>query len=267
MDAFEIRMQFVSVIRRLNSSQQSIQKVVAFAIKHAPRSSDDIWDCLVEECEKSSINARINIFFAIDSLLDAALNSGITSYLESTKRDLGKLVGLVVPREREGILNLMSAKQILKVWKTKRMIAPEIVEPVERALDSRNARASASQGEAAAFHKFSHNDVLRRIEDDRERHKRLREKIWVLPLPRQIEPLRRLASALPTAQALPVSPTSPAQPATPGPAPPKMVNSSGQSAALAIDIELDQLWDQLEPLGEEDHGIMSLETARAIASR
>ena len=34
------------------SSQQSIQKVVAFAAKHFPSCGEDIWDCVVEHMEK-----------------------------------------------------------------------------------------------------------------------------------------------------------------------------------------------------------------------
>ena len=73
MDPFEVRMQFIEVLRRLNasvailflpvlspiwliylkhSSQQSIQKVVSFAVKYFPPCGEDIWDCIIEETEK-----------------------------------------------------------------------------------------------------------------------------------------------------------------------------------------------------------------------
>jgi CTD kinase subunit gamma len=51
-DPFEARMQFLSLLKKLNASQQSIQKVVSFAIKYGSRCGEDLWDCVLEECEK-----------------------------------------------------------------------------------------------------------------------------------------------------------------------------------------------------------------------
>lgn len=36
----------------LNSSQQSIQKVVGYALKYFAKCGEDLWDCIVEESEK-----------------------------------------------------------------------------------------------------------------------------------------------------------------------------------------------------------------------
>ncbi len=35
-----------------HSSQQSIQKVVGFALKFFSQCGEDLWDCIVEECQK-----------------------------------------------------------------------------------------------------------------------------------------------------------------------------------------------------------------------
>jgi hypothetical protein len=35
-----------------SSSQQSIQKVVAFALKYFSRCGEDLWECIIEECQK-----------------------------------------------------------------------------------------------------------------------------------------------------------------------------------------------------------------------
>jgi CTD kinase subunit gamma len=105
-------MQFLSLINRLNSSLASIQKVSSFALTH-PKCADDIWDCLVEECDSVSLNARINLLYFLDTLLD---KQGVTgegrSYAVLVKRDLAKVVDLVVPQTREGVLNLMAANQV-----------------------------------------------------------------------------------------------------------------------------------------------------------
>jgi CTD kinase subunit gamma len=57
MDAFEKRIQFIEILKRLTSSQQSIAKVVQFAVRNAPRCGDDLWDCLIEECDKAGLSS------------------------------------------------------------------------------------------------------------------------------------------------------------------------------------------------------------------
>lgn len=52
MDAFQIRLDFLSLLKRLNASQQSIQKVLSFADRHVGRAGSDIWDCILAECAK-----------------------------------------------------------------------------------------------------------------------------------------------------------------------------------------------------------------------
>ena len=56
MDPFQVRLDFLELLKRLNASQQSIQKIVAFALRHATRSADDIWDCIMTECARVSAN-------------------------------------------------------------------------------------------------------------------------------------------------------------------------------------------------------------------
>lgn len=204
----------------------------------------------------------------------SAADAGV--YVPLVQRDLNKLVTLVVPPTKEGILNSLSAQQILKSWKTRRVIDPSRVEAAEALLiaqksqcgfavlvvlivlyssflcyvnrsqqQHQNGHAPAAPGKSSAATKFSRNDILRRIEDDRERvrhlslsltfhflhfdlicslqHKRLRERAWVLPVPSTIAGLERIARPallnilgpsaglnLGPSQPSPFSPTSPA---------------------------------------------------------
>lgn len=69
MDTFQIRLEFLALLRRLRASQQSIAKVVEYAIRHATLASDDMWDCILTECSKTTLNVRLNILFLVDALL------------------------------------------------------------------------------------------------------------------------------------------------------------------------------------------------------
>lgn len=196
MDPFEVRIQFLSLLRKLNASQQSIQKIVGYALKFFSGCGEDLWDCLVEECQKGSINNRINILYLLDSLCEASLiaksHSGALShdgsqnsfYVDYVARDLSKVVESVVPEGRQGLPNLMSTKQILESWRSKRVIDPQKVDDVLACLDARQTSLEQA-GDAPSARPATalpRAEVFKRIEEDRERHKRLRERRWVQPV-------------------------------------------------------------------------------------
>lgn len=123
-------MHFLTQLRRLTSAAQSINKVVSFLIKNSgqlpsrrtpnavasatPNAQEqDLWACIIEELEKCSINARMNIFYMLDSLLDQTLALGIESYRTLVTKDLEKVVDMTVPLDiKEGVLNKMSTMQV-----------------------------------------------------------------------------------------------------------------------------------------------------------
>lgn len=293
-------MQFLTHLRRLTSAAQSINKVVTFLIKHSSQVSSsssrrqpvastsqtsvptaqeqDLWACIIEELEKSSINAKINIFYMLDSLLDQALAIGLESYRTLVERDLETVVDLTVPTDvKEGVLNRLSTiqvsnlassmrlaslikvlLQVLKSWKTRRLLS---VAKLDALLDKlQNADFTPSDNTSTTT--FSRNDILRRIEDDRERHKRLRERIWVLPVPSLLELSgsgRDAQGKLSTVLSTRTASASPASPASPAQGEPKLVslaeyardNNARQQAQEAtvkredaIDVEFEQAWER-----------------------
>ncbi|KIY50054.1 hypothetical protein FISHEDRAFT_40150 [Fistulina hepatica ATCC 64428] len=208
MDPFEVRMQFLSLFRRMNATQQSIQKVVAFAVKYFSSCGEDIWDCIVGECQKGTLNTRINILYFLDSLCEkcllvkshsAAIGSkpsyGVSAsnqYVDFVARDLKKIVDFVVPTGREGLPNLISTRQMLESWRSKRVVDPDVVNDAILLLQERShtvpqdqlsdPSSSSSKTRKRSDDAFSRTAMFQRIEDDRERHKRLRERRWVQPV-------------------------------------------------------------------------------------
>lgn len=88
---------------------------------------------LIPLAGKGSLNARINIFYMLDTLCDpitsanslpppSASQSSSGSqvaelpYAGFLEKDLGTLVGFVVPEGKEGMLNLLSAKQVSRLY-------------------------------------------------------------------------------------------------------------------------------------------------------
>ncbi|KAL5531820.1 hypothetical protein ACEPAF_5383 [Sanghuangporus sanghuang] len=299
MDPFEVRMQFLTLLHRLNASQQSIQKVVSYALKYFSRCGDLIWDCIVEECQKGSLNTRINILYLLDSLCEASRLSkasfgpGSTSssasgnlYVDFVARDLSTIVDYVVPSGREGLINLMSAVQILENWRNKRVIETQKVEEVLSKLESQKAgmhaaatssaqdASSNAQGtsENAESHAFSRNEVFKRIEEDRERHKRLRERRWVQPLVHgpQSAPILASFAPLPAEMTSSISSSAnlgaeekeentsgvtvpPSSDPTSNPVPTSSRTALPSNAPdLPIDIEFDNAWETTSDWNEDD---------------
>ncbi|GAA5838455.1 hypothetical protein JCM9279_003248 [Rhodotorula babjevae] len=277
MDPFEVRLQFTSLASRLTSSVASVSKVASFALRHASKCAEDIWDCYLDEVSSATLNARVNLLFLLDSLLDKegprlasarppATHSGThTSYRELVERDLDKVVKLVVPDSREGVLNWMSTAQVLRSWKTRRLLDADILDQVSAELEERKARLHSGSSDSSPFANFSRNDILRRIEDDRERHKRLKERRWVLPVPSTLFSTPLTASLPPSVTGLasqkpsPMSPASPFDPSSRRPAsaaserPLAPAQAQVQAQAqrgpeLALEIEFEQLWEA----GEEE---------------
>ncbi|KAJ7163350.1 CTD kinase subunit gamma CTK3-domain-containing protein [Mycena filopes] len=237
MDPFEVRIQFLALLKRLNASQQSIQKVVGFAVKYFPPCGEDLWDCIVEECQKGSINSRINILHFIDSLCETCLlvrshssslgsDTGNKQYVDFVRRDIGKIVEFVVPPGREGLPNLNSTKQILESWRNKRVVDPQTVDDVLSALGKRSPPTEEATRKSS-HSSLSRSEVFKRIEEDRERHKRLRERRWVQPVSHRAPGQMNLLSFIPLA------------------------GETGDDV-LAVDVEFENDWETTSTWNEDD---------------
>ncbi|WVQ67416.1 uncharacterized protein L199_005612 [Kwoniella botswanensis] len=270
-DPFEARMQFLQLLRKLNASQPSIQKVVGYAIKYGSRCSEDLWECIVEQCGKGSLNTRINILYFLDTLLEASLPLGPVDapYPQLVTQNLQDIVGKVVPDGRDRVLNLRSAKQILESWRLRRVIDHDVVEEALKFLEGRTHSDDPSN-KRSHEQAFSKNEILRRMEEDRERHKRLRERIWILPIP----PLHPQSSQLPIKLKSSPSTTSPFTPASPSNSKPSNASTPNQGKMApppvpvadkektqeiegggletALEVEFEQAWEGVSDIDEEE---------------
>ncbi|KAG9093374.1 hypothetical protein FRC06_011539, partial [Ceratobasidium sp. 370] len=140
-------------------------------------------------------------------------------YIDYVTRDLDKIVELVVPSSRDGLINFQSARQILESWQTKRVLDPIAVSNVVEALDIKKSTQVATPlndiPPTRSINSASERDeIFKRIEEDRERHKLLRQRRWNIPTRVGQPYVPRLASAVPTTRLLPQNPT-PTSPTSP----------------------------------------------------
>lgn len=259
MDPFEVRMQFLGLLRKLNATQQSIQKVVSYALKYFSKCGEDLWECIIEECQKGSINHRINILYFLDSLCETSLlakayqpphpiesssHANNAFYVDYVARDLSQIVECVVPVGRQGLPNLTSTKQILQNWRTKRVIDPQKVDDVMQILFTRQTQATevSTPGPAPLTNKssephLSRGEIFKRIEEDRERHKRLRERRWV-----QTQ-AQSLPSSTVSGHAVAYNPYGLAS---------FLPLSDTENAEVALDIEFENEWEATSDWNEDD---------------
>ena len=97
-------------------------------------------------------------------------------------------------------------------------------------MKSRKAAALPPDAPAASIHSDK-NEIVKRIEEDRERHKRLRERRWVQPISHN--PSANLLSQLATFM-------------------PENEVGTGGEAELTIDIEFDNEWETTSDWNEDD---------------
>jgi CTD kinase subunit gamma len=131
-----------------------------------------------------------------------------------------------------GVHEWMIVSQTLENWRTKRVIDPQKIDDVLSALNSRTTDVDPSQAAPQPAHQdhLSRNDVFKRIEEDRERHKRLRERRWVQPITHNTTDYR----SLPLACFVPLT----------GP--------TGEECEQPFDIEFENEWETTSDWNEDD---------------
>jgi len=203
--------------------------------------------------------------------------------VDYVSRDLRQIVECVVPVGRQGLPNLTSTKQILENWRTKRIIEPQRVDEVMQVLSSRQTQAaettpsvttiaataqspappSSSRGVPGSANDahLSRGDIFKRIEEDRERHKRLRERRWVQAQPQVVSHGHGQGHGHGHGQSSPHSvhgSSSAAASAGSGPGYTAyalatfLPLSEGENAELALDIEFENEWEATSDWNEDD---------------
>jgi CTD kinase subunit gamma len=176
----------------------------------------------------------------------------------------------VVPDTRDGVLNLKSARAMLSSWRSRRVLDTSVVECALAHLDARTFAKGEKDGKDGKEEdgkeskeersKMSRADILSRIEQDRERHKRLRERIWILPIPPLRAPAAPAGSAPSPASTSPFTPASPAPHASTSSAsaaklmpPPTASTSAPRPPAVSpLDVEFEQMWETMSDFGDDD---------------
>ncbi|KAH7408504.1 CTD kinase subunit gamma CTK3-domain-containing protein [Phaeosphaeria sp. MPI-PUGE-AT-0046c] len=188
-DPFEVRQRFTNLLSHLSASHTSLQKAALYALKNREM-DEDLHSCILEQLERTNMNTRANIMFFIENLCEMAvkdsagdgrgIDGSAMGYVRMLQRDILRVVECVVGEEGA---NVRVVRKVLQTLQARGILMAETVSELEAVLKAREGEMG-SPGNAkngAGNMKMDKRQIEHRIEEDRERHKRLRESIWAVP--------------------------------------------------------------------------------------
>ncbi|PGH09040.1 hypothetical protein AJ79_05769 [Helicocarpus griseus UAMH5409] len=196
-DPFEVRMRFTTQLQHLSASVTSSQKAAHYALKYRDM-DEDLHSCILEQLEMNSMNNRANIMYFIEHLCDMATKENHLEFVRMMQRDILRVVDAVAPSDGSGAANVKHVRRVLNGLQAKSFLSAETVREIDACLKERESHPAhldldllagpgASDGDTkgsaarASGIKVDKRQIEQRIEEDRERNKRLRESMWAVP--------------------------------------------------------------------------------------
>ncbi|KAJ5925091.1 hypothetical protein N7454_007730 [Penicillium verhagenii] len=197
VDPFEVRMRFTTQLQRLSATVASSQKAAHYALKYREL-DEDLHSCILEQLEKNNMNTRANIMSFIEHFCEMATKEGHIPYVRMMQRDILRVVDAVVPADGTGAANVKHVRRVLSSLQAKQILSAESVAEIDAALKDRDthpehldleqdeaqddsARSKTGTPRTTKTHvRFDKRQIEQRIEEDRERNKRLRESMWAV---------------------------------------------------------------------------------------
>jgi CTD kinase subunit gamma len=144
--------------------------------------------------------------YFIEHFLEMANKDGHVSYVRMMQRDIIRVVDAVAPEDGSGVANFKVVRKVLQGLRQKNFLEAQTVAEIEDVLRERDtsshdiSMSSPVEGDHADLGDMPPSQTIpragrpgappprpdkkqieQRIEEDRERHKRLRESIWAIP--------------------------------------------------------------------------------------
>ncbi|KAJ5753438.1 uncharacterized protein N7511_007591 [Penicillium nucicola] len=189
VDPFEVRMRFTTQLQHLSASVTSAQKAALYALKYRDL-DEDLHSCILEQLERNNMNNRANIMYFIEHLCDMALKENHPAYVRMMQRDILRVVDSVVPPDGTGAANVKHVRHVLSGLQGKKVLTLESVAEIDAALKDRDTHPDMEQDEGTEEGskskagtpqiRLDKKQIEQRIEEDRERNKRLRENMWAV---------------------------------------------------------------------------------------
>jgi CTD kinase subunit gamma len=169
MDSFEIRLQFYDILQKLKLQDNSIHRACTFALENRG-SSEAIYNCWLEVITNAKTTQSLLLFYLIDAICLASTKAKANEYKDLVLRDLRSILDKVTSCPG-GSINIPNVLKVLKSWQDKHIFENKVaIADEEKRLSSIEVKVDSD---------LSRNDIMRRIEEDRERHKKDKEELWL----------------------------------------------------------------------------------------
>ncbi|CEJ53780.1 hypothetical protein PMG11_00121 [Penicillium brasilianum] len=198
VDPFEVRMRFTGQLQHLSASVTSSQRAAQYALKHRDL-DEDLHSCILEQLEKSNMNTRANIMSFIEQFCDMAVKEDHEPYVRMMQRDILRVVDAVVPPDGSGAANVKHVRLVLGNLQDKGVLSAESVAEIDAALKDRDthpehydndeegaqeesgrSKTGSPRNVKTQGTRLDKRQIEQRVEEDRERNKRLRESMWAV---------------------------------------------------------------------------------------
>ncbi|TID14679.1 ctd kinase subunit gamma [Venturia nashicola] len=196
MDPFTVRMNFKrAYLEKLTSSPGNQSRAAAYALKYREQ-DEDLHQCIFEVLDSCNINLRANIMFFIEHLCELSKREGHQVYIDMVERDMPKIINLVAPGTKAGAMNIKVVRKVLESLQHKTLLPAPMIQSLLKSLHNRETLALTSIAtpvpqldRSDGVNMLGENDIEQRMEEDRDRHKRLREDTWAVDPEEEFEQL------------------------------------------------------------------------------
>ena len=144
---------------------------------------------------QNNMNNRANIMYFIEHLCELATKDSHLAYIRMIQRDILRVVDAVAPPDGSGAANVKHVRRVLHGLQTKAILSGETVTDIDSSLKERETHPAHFDLEPeeggdggkvkdgiprANGLRVDKRQIEQRIEEDRERNKRLRESMWTV---------------------------------------------------------------------------------------
>jgi CTD kinase subunit gamma len=148
---------------------------------------------------QSNMNTRANIMSFIEQFCDMAVKEDHEPYVRMMQRDILRVVDAVVPPDGSGAANVKHVRLVLGNLQDKGILSAESVAEIDAALKDRDthpehydndeegaqeesgrSKTGSPRNVKTQGTRLDKRQIEQRVEEDRERNKRLRESMWAV---------------------------------------------------------------------------------------
>jgi len=138
------------------------------------------------------MNNRANIMSFIEHFCEMAVKEDHLPYVRMMQRDILRVVDAVVPPDGTGAANVKHVRRVLGSLQSKDILSAATVSEIDAALKDREplsahldfeqeeAPEGGARSKTGTPRRVDKRQIEQRIEEDRERNKRLRESMWTV---------------------------------------------------------------------------------------